>query len=262
MYNRGENPTMFEDVKNCGAGKFVSRGEWQHPDRVINSNEAIFVTDGTVYINEDGIRYELCKNDLLILEASHRHFGYKKSSDTSFFWVHWTGGPKIDSAVKKQKITDSYNLNLLLKQLMHYRAEREFGESLDYLTRLVLIELFSARENVGISRVAAEAAGWITANRDNAISAAQVAQHLGYNPDYLNRIFKTNYGKTLKEFIDCEKMKYIKELLISADLTLCEVSNASGFNEYKYFLKFFKYHEGITPTQFLKTYPKSHINTK
>ena len=44
---------MFEDVKNCGAGKFISNGEWIHPNRIIDSNEIIFVTKGEVYINEN-----------------------------------------------------------------------------------------------------------------------------------------------------------------------------------------------------------------
>lgn len=57
-------------------------------------------------------------------------------------------------------------------------------------------------------------------------------------------------------------MRQIKTLLITDELTLAQVATNTGFREYKYFLKFFKYHEGISPTQFLKIYPKTHINTK
>lgn len=253
---------MFEDVKNCGAGKFVSRGEWIHPDRVINSNEVIFVTAGTVYITECEAQYQLNKNDMLVLEAGHRHFGHKKSTDTSFFWVHWTGGPDIDPKLKHQNNLKSYNLSLLFKQLMHYRAENGSGESLDYLTRLILIELFSANNKTPKSRIAAETAAWIIANRDIPLKAEQIAKHFGYNIDYLSRIFKADFGKSLKEFIDSEKMKHIKDLLLTSNMTLTEIAQNTGFGEYKYFLKFFKYHEGITPTQFLKIYSKTHINTK
>jgi hypothetical protein len=80
---------MYENVSYCGAGKFVSHGEWIHPDRVINSYELIFVINGTVYINENHNQYKLEKNDLFLLEPGVRHFGYKKSSSTSFFWVHF-----------------------------------------------------------------------------------------------------------------------------------------------------------------------------
>ena len=79
---------MFEDVKNCGVGKFISNGEWIHPNRVIDSCEIIFVTKGNVYINSDGIDDSLRKNDLLLLKPNVRHYGYEHSTDTEFFWLH------------------------------------------------------------------------------------------------------------------------------------------------------------------------------
>ena len=57
-------------------------------------------------------------------------------------------------------------------------------------------------------------------------------------------------------------MDHIKKLLLTGDMTLTQIASSTGFAEYKYFLKFFKYHEGITPTQFLASYPKTHINIK
>ena len=45
---------MFEEIKWISSGKFVSRGEWIHPDRIIDSYEIIFVIKGTVYIDENG----------------------------------------------------------------------------------------------------------------------------------------------------------------------------------------------------------------
>lgn len=253
---------MYENVICCGAGKFVSQGRWIHPDRVINSHEVIFVVSGTVYITEGDTQYQLKKDDLLLLEPNRRHFGYKESVNTSFFWVHFTGGPQIEPGLKYQNIRESYNLSLLFKQLMHYRAEATSSESLDYLTRLILIECFSTYKSENANRIASEAAAWIKANRDVPLKVEQVSEHFGYNADYMSRVFKANYGKSVKEYIDSVKIDYIKQLLLTSDMTLTDIAGNLGFNDYKYFLKFFKYHEGLTPTQFLKTYPKTHINNK
>ena len=84
----------------------------------------------------------------------------------------------------------------------------------------------------------------------------------GYNADYISRLFKAHYGKSLKEYMSNVKIDYIKQLLLTSELPLSDVAYNAGFYDYKYFLKFFKYHEGITPTQFLKAYPKTHINKK
>ena len=79
---------MFEEIKWISSGKFVSRGEWIHPDRIIDSYEIIFVIKGTVYIDENGTKHKLEKNDILLLEPHLRHFGYKTSENTSFYWLH------------------------------------------------------------------------------------------------------------------------------------------------------------------------------
>ncbi len=253
---------MYEGIFYCGAGKFVSHGEWIHPDRTINSHEIMFVINGTVFITEDGKQYELKKNDLLLLEPQKRHFGYRESSDTSFFWVHFTGIPPVSPLWKYQNVKDSYNLSLLFKQLLHYRSEEQSGECLDYLTRLILMECVSEKTKEGTNRTVSEISAWITANKDLALSVEQTCKHFGYNADYISRLFKMHYGKSLKETINDVKIKYIKQLLLTSDLSLSDVAYQTGFSDYKYFLKFFKYHEGITPTQFLKAYPKTHVNKK
>lgn len=253
---------MYESVFYRGAGKFISHGEWCHPNRTINSNEIIFVTEGTVYINEDGKEYPLKKNDLLLLEQNRNHFGYKSSTDTSFYWMHFVGGPEIDRSLKHQSISEPYNLSLLLKQLLHYRCANNPKESLDYLTRLILIECFSHSIPTESNRIVSEVSAWVLANRDSALKVEQIADHFGYNADYISRIFKAHYGKSLKEYIGEVRIDYIKQLLLSEDISLSDVAYQTGFGDYKYFLKFFKYHEGITPTQFLKIYPKTHINKK
>ena len=44
---------MFEEIKYTSCGNFISNGQWIHPDRNINSYEIIYVTKGSVYINEN-----------------------------------------------------------------------------------------------------------------------------------------------------------------------------------------------------------------
>lgn len=253
---------MYENISYCGAGKFVSHGEWIHPNRIINSYEIIFVLGGTVYIEENGKQYQLKKNDLLLLEPKKQHFGYKGSNNTSFFWAHFTGGEIINPVLKYQNIKDSYNLSLLFKQLIHYRTENQSDECLNYLIRLILIECFSNKTKESTNNIVSEISAWITANSDIPLSVEQISKHFGYNADYISRLFKINYGKSLKEYINDIKINYIKQLLLTSDLSLSDIAYNTGFTDYKYFLKFFKYHEGITPTQFLKAYPKTHLNKK
>ena len=57
-------------------------------------------------------------------------------------------------------------------------------------------------------------------------------------------------------------MTHIKRLLLETEHTLAEVADMSGFTDYKLFLKFFRYHEGMTPTEFRKVYYSQHTNNR
>lgn len=253
---------MFENVKNCGAGKFISNGEWIHPDRVIDSYEIIFVTNGEVYINEDGTEYHLNSGEMLILYPNLHHFGYKVSTDTEFFWLHWYEGSPISPDVKHRKIENPYNISLYFRQLLDARVTHKTSESMDYLTRLILIELYSNSKPPITNHTAEKIAAYIEANCHTTITAEGISNHFGYNADYMNRLFKSSFSKTVKQYIDEKRIEHVKGLMLCSDLPLKEIAARSGFSEYKYFLKFFKYHEKITPTQFYKQYAKIHINSR
>lgn len=253
---------MFENVRNCGAGKFVSNGQWCHPDRVIDSNQMIFVTKGQVFICEDGVEYCLQPEEILILQPGLRHYGYQTSENTEFFWMHWYGGPEIARDRKYRKIINSYHISLYLRRLLDARVAPKMAEEQDYLTRLVLIELYANSQKPHIPPVVETVAAWIEANRHTPITTGQIQKNFGYNTDYLNRVFKATFAKTLKEYINHKRMEYIKELMLCHTLSLKQIAEQAGFSEYKYFLKFFAYHEKITPTEYKKQHARIYINSR
>jgi len=252
---------MFENVSNCGVGKFVSSGQWRHPDRIIDSYAIIFIIKGEVFINEAGVEYQLTKGEILILHPHVRHYGYQASTNTEYFWLHWRGGPEVPAEMKYRKIENPYNITLYLRQLLEARVMHKHHEGLDYLTRLILIELYANSKQPTVNYIAEETAALIKANCHTKITEMEIATKLGYNADYLNRMFKATFSKTVKQYIDEKRMEYIKSLMLNENLPLQKVADKAGFTEYKYFLKFFKYHEKITPTEFYKLYAKMHINS-
>ncbi len=253
---------MFEKATYISCGKFISRDAWTHPDRILDSYETIFVTKGTVYLNEGGQNYALQSGDAIILQPNVRHYGYRSSSDTEFFWFHWQDESAAVLKEKHRKVADIYTISLYYRQLLQCRVENKPSECFDYLIRLILAELYYNSSNPNTNHTVQMIAAWIKANSHTAVKASQIAERFGYNVDYLNRLFKVNFSRSVKEYIDDERMKHIKAIMLSDHLSLSEVAEKAGFTEYKYFLKFFKYHEGITPTQFYRQNTKLHINTR
>ena len=62
--------------------------------------------------------------------------------------------------------------------------------------------------------------------------------------------------------IDLCRCRTAKRLLLESDLSLYEIADRVGIPDYKLFLKFFKYHEGMTPSEFRTLYPSMHTNNR
>ena len=50
--------------------------------------------------------------------------------------------------------------------------------------------------------------------------------------------------------------------MLTENLPLKEIAARAGFSEYKYFLKFFKYHEKTTPKNFYQEHAYVNINSR
>ena len=242
----------------CFGGLFKSEDSWIHPDALINTNEIIFVTKGTVFIEEDGAEYTLRENDVLYLEKGKPHGGFKESSGVEFYWIHFKN--KCDF---KFKTVDGKRLAILCRQLLHYEYTPSYPKAAaEYAFRLIKIEIAAAPDDIKSGKLCGTVKEWIRLNSDGAIDVKSVSEHFNYNSDYLCRIFKANYGTSLKEYICRCRCEYIKTVLATTDLSLEEISERTGFESYGAFLKFFKYHEGISPTKYKNAYFNLYMNKK
>ena len=57
-------------------------------------------------------------------------------------------------------------------------------------------------------------------------------------------------------------MKLAKDLLLTTDMSVKQISRELGYSEENLFIKFFTYHEKISPAAFLAKYCNTHINHK
>ena len=241
-------------------GEFKSDGEWIHPSRVIESYEIIFVIDGTVFIEEDGINYELGTNEFLILEPGKHHSGTKNST-AAFYWFYFQ--TDLELAGKHFKGDEYYDLKYLLRKLLHVTNSHTYpGETADALGLLVFCEYKSIAEKaaVGNSALVERIDEYIRINAKNDISVSAVAERFDYNSDYIGRLYKRSRGIGLKEHIASERMKAAKDLLLTTGLSVKEIAAVMHFHDENLFIKFFMYHEEISPTRFRNKYTGVHLN--
>ena len=257
MLNNSNNYLGFESI-----GEFISEDEWIHPVRSIKSYELIFVIRGTVYIFEDDTEYELNADECILLEPGRIHGGARKSLGfTSFYWFHFQ--TDFNMPFKTLKGCDFYDIKHLLKKLLHMSNAPSYDLcALDAASLLLFKELVHISSAETGNSLVHKIAEYIRINISKNISVASAASHFGYSPDYISKLFIHNFGINAKDYITSERMKFAKNMLLTTNLSVKEISARMDFPEENNFIKFFKYHEKISPSRFRNKYFNVHMNNK
>ena len=75
----------------------------RHADRVLPVHELIFVQEGTLPIAEGDRRFEVRRDEWLILRAGRRHSGYEDlDRETWFYWLCFGGGSPDGKGVESE----------------------------------------------------------------------------------------------------------------------------------------------------------------
>ncbi|WP_170140677.1 helix-turn-helix transcriptional regulator [Oceanobacillus arenosus] len=82
------------------------------------------------------------------------------------------------------------------------------------------------------------------------ISIEGIAWELHINPSHLMREFKKEKGTTISKYRNHKRIEKAKELMVSSNLSMTDISIMVGFRNSQYFSTLFKKIEGITPVEF------------
>lgn len=85
-------------------------------------------------------------------------------------------------------------------------------------------------------------------------SIDNIVQLSGYSHSYLCKIFKTQTGKTLKNYHNQLKINYAMELLKNKKMSILQISSTLGYNSLSHFIKLFKSYTALTPSEYRKQF--------
>jgi AraC-like DNA-binding protein len=292
--------SVEKPVKFINAGIFKAVDDsFRHQSRVISSFELIYVISGVLYLGEEGVEYELEEGDAIILYPHLNHYGYKDSGkDLSFFWSHFLFQneyhiydeldqlPGISYYLKNPFHPELNNKILLPKYSQKFKGERlsvlcheliHINESLYYcglatnlhmtaflveLTNQYLNQLIEESRVAGSDVLISYIIQYIGMNYHKKFTKDEISMELGYNYDYLARLFKKKMGMKISNYINYIRIEKAKKLLLETVKTIKEISFEVGYDDDKYFMKLFKISQGMTPSDYRKAYYKKHYISK
>lgn len=259
------------------AGVTVSRGRGTHPTRVIDSFELIFVREGLLSMFEDGDTFAVNAGQTLVLYPGHRHGGTQPfPPELVFYWIHFAVSAdrlSADVVVELPKLVTVRRPDHLAELFRRFLDDQETKEltplSSALLVGLMLTELRPQGDpGAGMGRgqrgklIVSKAETFIRTHFESAVSASIVAEHVDCNQDYLNRMYKQEYGRTLTDGIHKVRLAHACKQLRESTLTLDQVAVKCGFDDVGYLRRLFKRNIGSTPSQYRARYSKIHVNTE
>ena len=84
------------------------------------------------------------------------------------------------------------------------------------------------------------------------LSLEQVAKTVHLSPNHFHGSFKAAVGKTLRDYVEEQRLKQAISLLLTTDRSLTEIAYDCGFSSQSYFSYVFKRRMHCTPRQYVK----------
>lgn len=142
----------------------------------------------------------------------------------------------------------------------------EKKEGFEWMAYMKLMELFlfiirNHQNHLLVNRIAnlnikhikvQKIADYIVKNYRDVESLEQLSKQFFVSKYYLSRIFRDITGFTVTEYINIQRVKKAKELLLESEYNITEISEQLGYESITYFEKVFKRYTEFTPLKYRK----------
>ncbi|MFC0274476.1 helix-turn-helix domain-containing protein [Metabacillus herbersteinensis] len=91
---------------------------------------------------------------------------------------------------------------------------------------------------------------WIVNHLDQNVTIHKIASQVYMNPTYFCEYYKSQTGETVLDYVTRIRIEKARELLLTTDLKIYDISVKVGYTDTKYFSKLFKKHYGEVPSKY------------
>lgn len=268
FFTPDKNHLLSSAVYISWAGRRVCDETHEIGPRVLDTYKLVIVLSGQGYLSQDDHETITLKaNDIFILFANHKHHYWADPDDPWVItWVAFNGADSsnllsavhvtLDNYVVKDVLTDSIRSSMT--KLIQALADETDVYRLSAVStlfsvfnklRMNLKNIPSKPEN-DEEPLVPRIATFIEQNYFMEIDMNMICDNIHYSRSYLSRVFKSEKGITIKEFLRDIRIGKAKNLLSGTSLSVQEVAKSVGIIDSLYFSRIFRQQTGYSPSEY------------
>ena len=151
-------------------------------------------------------------------------------------------------------IENDYSLNSKVKSVIKEFENKQifFREKASAVLKDTIVDMYRTelKKSENSTGAIETVISYINTNYKNKITNSILAKLTGYHEYHLNRIFKKQVGITIHKFIMQVRINEAKKLLMTTDIPIYSIAEATGFNSDTHLSNCFKTYFGYSPIEY------------
>ncbi|WP_338448133.1 AraC family transcriptional regulator [Niallia oryzisoli] len=236
----------------CTKEYIVKRDNW-------DSYLFMYVRKGSMKIQYDYKEYIAAENSFVFLNCYKPHL-YQAEEDTIFDWFHFSGNASEDYFEylfnNSGCVYSIYN-NFVITDCMSSILDMAEKDNLDeddisIMIHKILFELKQLSNHAEETHISSirSAIKYLESHYQDQITLTDLADCANLSPFHFSRVFKKHMNCSPYQYLISYRINNAKKLLHNTNLSVQEISYASGFNSVPHFIKIFKQHTNVSPKKF------------
>lgn len=260
----------------CGCDFLAASAPFVHADRTLDFNVLIYVTEGMIYVTENGIDYEVGAGELLFLKSGIRHYGIKEiPRGTKWYFAHFylcepryesksfqmdpaplgVHEPLAFSAMLPKKLSGLKNgvIEQDISRLAKYCHSDDMTKRMriNGLMHSLLIDIALLKYNeVKHDTLSERICVWLNEHCTEPFSSEKLEREFFLSYKRMAAVFKQERGETMQQYHTRRRMEKACHLLRSTLLPISEIADSLGYNDPLYFSKCFRAFTGESPSDY------------
>lgn len=168
----------------------------------------------------------------------------------SMLVVYLTVASALSYSIHRNAISfDDVLQKELSRMLQQFRSKDQLHTWVTDMCRLIRSNS-EQEQNHSRSSLVNQVQQYIKNNLTQDVSLQAIADHVKLHPAYLSRIYKTETGEGVSDFLYRYRMEEAARLLTKSELKIYKITELLGYQYTPYFIKVFKQYFGITPQEY------------